>query len=598
MAKRKRGVDEENDELEKNKKKKLKKSSSKQELTDETEEKNKTKKNKRNSISSPSNSDKKKKKDKKQKHKKSKVELESEGEDEEKKEEDGDEEEKVEEKSPKKKKKKKNIEEEKEIEKSKKKENKKENKKDNRKEETSKESPKKLKEKVKEKEKVKGVKVVEAEVENAPQPFKITEKITPKKKSAKEITTTSVNKNNKEKNNNKDNQNTAENKKKTVVNNNENKNEKNTPNKTNNKKKINENDQQKKKKNKEKENKKDEEEEEENEKEVPELDEREERILESLFGVDKVKKKTNRGKPTQPSKATSRRLTKNNNTENPGAPVLVMGRYTAEEDNILVKSIEDYLLFQKPNLEKEELETAKQSLVSTKAKDFQNSWADIKLMCPLNRSTSSIYYRARRLIRNVESGEWDDEEISELKLLVKQYGTRWAKISEILGRLDVSVRDKYREINEDNEPKKGGGMWTDEENKLFYSLIEKNRMGNYIPWKAISLQMKSRTAFQCRSHYHYGSPLTFTGSQWSYDDDKTILTRIYDNGYEDEQEIYWPHVVVNTKFDVVQSKLRFQQLSKYAPKTYTNGEEISFDERVQTLLKLLTPPIPDHDDIE
>jgi len=136
-----------------------------------------------------------------------------------------------------------------------------------------------------------------------------------------------------------------------------------------------------------------------------------------------------------------------------------------------------------------------QDLLSGKRrKDFRGIWEEVALELP-RRTMISIYDHVRtRFNKEINSGFWDSKEIEMLKQLVGKYGHNWKIISEKMGRLRVSCRDKYRVIQRQSQYRTGA--WSSEEEEMLKMLLLKFKDEPKFPWTVISTMMGTRSAEQ------------------------------------------------------------------------------------------------------
>eukprot|EP00331_Platyophrya_macrostoma_P006989 CAMPEP_0176429484 /NCGR_PEP_ID=MMETSP0127-20121128/13735_1 /TAXON_ID=938130 /ORGANISM="Platyophrya macrostoma, Strain WH" /LENGTH=631 /DNA_ID=CAMNT_0017811291 /DNA_START=1 /DNA_END=1896 /DNA_ORIENTATION=+ len=114
-------------------------------------------------------------------------------------------------------------------------------------------------------------------------------------------------------------------------------------------------------------------------------------------------------------------------------------------------------------------------LVTQKAEDdLRGAWTTIASCLP-NRSVQSCYRQIRNKYHpDNYKGKWTPEEEHDLKELVKENGRKWELIGEKLGRTALNVRDKYKEIGEENSDQRVKGEWTPQETVKFIRLVEQN----------------------------------------------------------------------------------------------------------------------------
>jgi hypothetical protein len=169
------------------------------------------------------------------------------------------------------------------------------------------------------------------------------------------------------------------------------------------------------------------------------------------------------------------------------------GKFTSAEDEILRKALLEALRARDMD------ETALSELIEghDKSRKFTGIWEEVASKLE-GRSVVSCYEHVRaRFADDVIEGEWDIEDVEKLKFLVEKHGRNWKLISQKLGRLRVSCRDKYREICNPNFKK---GPWSKEEEQKFKELLLrfkdiKTPDGNP-PWTLISTALGTRSDHQ------------------------------------------------------------------------------------------------------
>ena len=72
----------------------------------------------------------------------------------------------------------------------------------------------------------------------------------------------------------------------------------------------------------------------------------------------------------------------------------------------------------------------------------------------------------------VLQGKWSKEEDEQILAYVEAYGKKWTAIADELGRMALSVRDRYRELVTRSDDRKVG-YWTEDEcNRLQQAVNE------------------------------------------------------------------------------------------------------------------------------
>ena len=145
------------------------------------------------------------------------------------------------------------------------------------------------------------------------------------------------------------------------------------------------------------------------------------------------------------------------------------------------------------------LEDGREKILSRKRDpEWRGCWEEIGEALP-ERDPSSLYFRARRILKNVKRSNWTEEEVLRLVELVEVYGPKWKQIGEELNRLDTSVRDRYRLAVESKDLVRGS--FSPEEMTTLTSLVEKHTIDGTIQWKNVAKQMANRNWMQCYQHW-------------------------------------------------------------------------------------------------
>jgi hypothetical protein len=87
---------------------------------------------------------------------------------------------------------------------------------------------------------------------------------------------------------------------------------------------------------------------------------------------------------------------------------------------------------------------------SSSHEKFKNAWVEISAVLP-NRKVQSCHAVCKRKFNpNNYKGKWTEEEIDFMTDYVESKGRLWEAIGKILGRTALNVRDKFKEIGEEN----------------------------------------------------------------------------------------------------------------------------------------------------
>ena len=112
---------------------------------------------------------------------------------------------------------------------------------------------------------------------------------------------------------------------------------------------------------------------------------------------------------------------KSNWAGNVGGGDLKKGRFSKKENEILMRTIEEYC--KSANIDKQAL--AEQDLRSA---NIRGCWTNLAACLP-NRSSHSIYGHAIRMIHaGNHKGRWSEEEVANLNRLVSIHGNKWKLI--------------------------------------------------------------------------------------------------------------------------------------------------------------------------
>lgn len=198
------------------------------------------------------------------------------------------------------------------------------------------------------------------------------------------------------------------------------------------------------------------------------------------------------------------------------------GAFSVEENQTLRSAIDTICAIRE--IDPTELVTAG-DLRKDSNKKIRGIWQDIASYLP-DRSQSSVYRRAIRIINPFKTGPWDREEIQALHVLVAQHGSKWTRIQAELNRSAESIADKWREIRQQQAAageavgQKKRLTWNDDETEhlrrlllhelgmednvtTFLEIYNKVEAENIkVPFTAISRQLGGgRTRLNCYERY-------------------------------------------------------------------------------------------------
>jgi hypothetical protein len=120
------------------------------------------------------------------------------------------------------------------------------------------------------------------------------------------------------------------------------------------------------------------------------------------------------------------------------------GQITEKEAKIIENSLCEYALSN--NYSEEQL----LSIITEKLTNDNKIWPVISECLP-NRSVQSIHnFCHRKYHPNNYKGYWTSQEEKDLLSLVKEHGKKWVLIASKMDRTPANVKDKYKELGEEN----------------------------------------------------------------------------------------------------------------------------------------------------
>ncbi|GFT52462.1 cyclin-D-binding Myb-like transcription factor 1 [Nephila pilipes] len=162
----------------------------------------------------------------------------------------------------------------------------------------------------------------------------------------------------------------------------------------------------------------------------------------------------------------------------------------------------------------------------------------------LNRPLFSVYRRVIRMYDNKNHvGKYTTEELEKLKKLRSIYGNDWQAIGAAMGRSASSIKDRCR-LMKDNCNQ---GKWLPaEERRLAEAVYE---LANALPgdmvssglsWAVVAERVGTRSEKQCRTKWlNYLNWKVAGGTDWTREDDITLICRVYGINASDENEVDW-----------------------------------------------------------
>jgi Myb-like DNA-binding domain len=127
--------------------------------------------------------------------------------------------------------------------------------------------------------------------------------------------------------------------------------------------------------------------------------------------------------------------------------------------------------------------------------------------------------RRNMLKRRASMGKWSEEEDEALRRAVKEFrGKNWKKIAgRLRGRTDVQCLHRWQKVLRPGLVK---GPWTAEEDATLLRLV---KTCGTKKWSHIARQLNGRLGKQCRERYYNHLDQNINKSEWTEDEDRTLL---------------------------------------------------------------------------
>uniref|UniRef100_A0A2L2Y3E6 Cyclin-D-binding Myb-like transcription factor 1 n=1 Tax=Parasteatoda tepidariorum TaxID=114398 RepID=A0A2L2Y3E6_PARTP len=162
----------------------------------------------------------------------------------------------------------------------------------------------------------------------------------------------------------------------------------------------------------------------------------------------------------------------------------------------------------------------------------------------LNRPLFSVYRRVIRMYDNKNHvGKYTSEELAKLKKLRSVYGNDWQAIGAAMGRSASSIKDRCR-LMKDNCNQ---GKWLPaEERRLAEAVYDLTNalpgemISSGLSWAVVAERVGTRSEKQCRTKWlNYLNWKVAGGTEWTRDDDVTLICRVYALSASDENQVDW-----------------------------------------------------------
>ncbi|KAJ1164421.1 hypothetical protein NDU88_004860 [Pleurodeles waltl] len=211
------------------------------------------------------------------------------------------------------------------------------------------------------------------------------------------------------------------------------------------------------------------------------------------------------------------------------------GMWSKEEIDLLMSNIDRYL--------KVRGMTDASEIIFEMSKDERKDFYRT-IAWGLNRPLFAVYRRVLRMYDDTNHvGKYSPEEILRLRELRTKHGNDWATIGAALGRSACSVKDRCRLMKETCNR----GKWTEDEERRLAEVVHEltgtdagDAVTQGVSWAAVAERVGSRSEKQCRSKWlNYLNWKQSGGTEWTKEDEMTLILRITELDVLDENDINW-----------------------------------------------------------
>ncbi|CAN9508520.1 unnamed protein product [Ophioblennius macclurei] len=258
------------------------------------------------------------------------------------------------------------------------------------------------------------------------------------------------------------------------------------------------------------------------------------------------------------------------------------GMWSKEEIDVLMSNIERYVKDRGIDDPAEIIfEMSKEE-----RKDFYRSVA-----LGLNRPLFAVYRRVLRMYDNRNHvGKYTADEIEKLKCLRDKHGNDWATIGAALGRSASSVKDRCRLMKDTCNT----GKWSEDEERRLAEVVYEmagvtpgSAVTGGVSWATVADQVRTRSEKQCRSKWlNYLNWKHSGGTEWTKEDELSLVRRIWELEVEDENEIKWEELAGG--WSSVRSPQWLRSKWWTIKRQVANHKEIPFSVLLKGLQELMT----------
>ncbi|PON48980.1 Octamer-binding transcription factor [Parasponia andersonii] len=219
--------------------------------------------------------------------------------------------------------------------------------------------------------------------------------------------------------------------------------------------------------------------------------------------------------------------------------------------------------------------------------EVKNCWKYIAASIPW-RPLDSVYYRAHILFERDENRKWTAEEYEFILKFYKEHGSDWKKLSKLLKKHRLHVKDTFRRIKCTSLNK---GRWSQEEYQKLFDLVNKDlriraseekkskhgMLRDNICWGAISERLTSRHyAACCMKWYHQLTSSMVAEGLWVDTDDYHLLDALSDLDAACIEDVDWDSLLEHRDGNICRK--RWNQMVKhiggYGNKSFSEQVEI------------------------
>ncbi|XP_071187686.1 cyclin-D-binding Myb-like transcription factor 1 isoform X2 [Salvelinus alpinus] len=262
------------------------------------------------------------------------------------------------------------------------------------------------------------------------------------------------------------------------------------------------------------------------------------------------------------------------------------GMWSKEEIDLLMSNIQQYV----KGRGMEDPAEIIFEMSKEERKDFYRSVA-----WGLNRPLFAVYRRVLRMYDNRNHvGKYSPEEISKLKELRQKHGNDWATIGAALGRSASSVKDRCRLMKDTCNT----GKWSEEEERRLsdsvYALAgvcPGRAVTGGVSWAAVADLVGTRSEKQCRSKWlNYLNWKQSGGTEWTKDQDLSLVHRIVELDVDDENELKWEELAGG--WSSVRSPQWLRSKWWSIKRQVANHKELPFHVLLKGLQELMETQVP------